>query len=101
MSKNIEVKQITNIFRSAAEKFKHYAGFLFVVTVLLIYSFLVLRISLLSDPEPDEAAVAEQMSTVKRLRIDQNSINKIEQLEDQNIGVQSLFEEARDNPFSD
>lgn len=99
MSKNIEVKQITIALKRAFEKLLSYSGFLFVVTILLIYSFLVLRISILSDPKPDENAVAEQMNNVKRLKVDQNSIDRIEQLEDQNIGVQSLFEEARDNPF--
>lgn len=101
MSKNIEVKQISGALRSVIEKLQRYAGFLFVISVLLIYSFLVFRISLLSDPEADEAAIAEQMTTVKRLKVDQNSIDRIEQLEDQNVGVQSLFEEARDNPFQD
>lgn len=101
MSKNIDVKQITAGLRGLFAKLQRYAGFLFVVSVLLIYSFLVLRISLLSDPKADEAAVAEQIDTVKRLKVDQSSIDRIEQLEDQNVGVQSLFEEARDNPFQD
>ncbi len=101
MSKNIEIKQFTTAFNSAFKKLKRFSGFLFVVSVLLIYSFLVFRISVLSDPEPDQAAVDNQINTVKRLRVDQNSISRIKQLEDQNVGVQSLFEEARDNPFQD
>lgn len=101
MSKDINIKEISSSLKSAVKKAQSYAGFVFFIGVLLIYSFLVFRISVLSDPKPDDAAVAEQMKTVKRLRIDQNSINRIEQLEDQNVGVQSLFEEARDNPFQD
>lgn len=99
MSKNIDINQITRGLKSATLKLKTYAWFVFIITILLIYSFLVVRVSLLSDPKPDEAAVEEQINTVKRLKIDQNAINQIEKLEDQNIGVQSLFEEARDNPF--
>lgn len=101
MSKNIDIKQFTKVLRSTLEKILHYAGFLFVITILLIYAFLILRISVLSDPNTAGVGAAEQMNTVKRLKVDQSSIDSIEQLEDQNIGVQSLFEEARDNPFQD
>lgn len=101
MSKNIEVKQIVKSLKQSLTVLQRYAWFLFIVGILLLYSFLVARISMLSDPKPDEAAVTEQMNTVKRLKIDQSSINRIEELEDQNIGVQSLFEAARDNPFQD
>ena len=101
MSKNIDIKQIISGLKATVKKVQRYAWFLFIVSVLLVYSFLVLRISQLSDPKPDEAAVTEQMNTVKRLKIDESAIDRIEQLEDQNIGVQSLFEEARDNPFQD
>lgn len=99
MSKNIEVKQIIKSLKLALQKLRRYAWFLFIVGTLLLYSFLVARISMLSDPKPDEQTVTEQMNTVKRLKIDQSSIDRIEQLKDQNIGVQALFEEARDNPF--
>ena len=101
MSQDINLKQITNHGASALKKARVYATFIFIITVLLIYSFLVLRISVLSQAEPSEAEAAEQAVTVKRLKIDQNAIDKIEELEDQNIAVQSLFQAARDNPFQD
>jgi hypothetical protein len=97
---NLDIKQITTHVRGLLRRLQGYAAFLFIIGVLLIYSFLVLRISQLSQAEPDAAAIAEQQ-TIKRLKIDQGSISKIEELEDQNIGVQSLFESARDNPFED
>lgn len=101
MSKDISVEKIGGSLSKAFKKVKGYAGFLFLITVLLVYTFLVLRISILSDPKPDETAIAEQTNIAKRLKVDQDAINKILQLEDQNIGVQSLFEDARDNPFQD
>ncbi len=101
MSKDIkiDVKQFSTIIRTVLKKLQRYSSFLFIIAMLLTYSFLVFRISTLSQADPSDEAVTEQLKTIKRLKIDQNSIDKIQQLEDQNIGVQSLFEDARDNPF--
>ena len=43
----------------------------------------------------------QKVKTVKLPKIDENAVKNIEQLEDQNIEVQSLFNEARNNPFSE
>lgn len=99
--KDLDIKQLGTLARNTVAKLQRYAAFIFIISVLLIYAFLVLRISVLSQAEPSEEAIAEKSNTVKRLKIDQKAIDKIEQLEDQNIGVQSLFESARDNPFQD
>jgi hypothetical protein len=101
MNSNLDIKQISGVARSLLKKVRQYATFSFIVAVLLIYSFLILRINVLTQSEPSDEVVNEQLNTVKRLKIDQDSINKIEQLEDQNIDVQSLFNKARDNPFQD
>ncbi len=98
--KNLDIKQLGTTFKGLFGKLQTYAGFIFIITILLIYSFLVFRISQLSQAEPDEAVIAEQQR-IKRLKIDQNALTKIQQLEDQNVGVQALFESARDNPFQD
>ncbi len=80
---------------------KRYLIVLCIVSVLSLYAFLVFHIGTLSQVAPDETKVAEQLSKVKRLKIDQESVDKIEQLEDQSVRTQSLFKEARDNPFLD
>lgn len=100
MSKDIDVKAITGTLQSSFKHLQRYLGFIFLIGILGIYSFLVFQIGSLSQAEPSDEDVAQQ-NTVKRLRTDPDSINKIKQLEDQNVGVQSLFEEARDNPFQD
>ncbi len=97
--KNLDSKQLGNAVRAMLMKLQRYATFIFIITILLIYSFLVLRISILSQAEPTEDAITEKSNVVKRLKIDEDSIKKIEQLEDQNVGVKSLFKDARDNPF--
>ena len=96
---NIELNKLPTLDKDIFKRVQKYSWFAFIISVLLIYTFLVLRISQLSQAEADDAAVAEKSSTIKRLKIDEDSVEKIQQLQDQNIAVQSLFEEARDNPF--
>ncbi len=97
--KNIDIKQLTVLGQKAAGMAQRYASFIFILSILFIYVFLVFRVGMLAQAEPSEDAVAEKANTVKRLKLDQPSIDKIQQLQDQNIGVKSLFESARDNPF--
>lgn len=96
---NIDLKQLPGILKDKAKILRGYAVFIFVLAVLLAYSFLVLKISQLSQAEPDPDTVTQQANTIKRLKVDQTALEKIQELEDQNIAVQSLFEAARDNPF--
>lgn len=97
--KNLNFKDIPKYLKRYAHKVERYAVVVFVVTIVGLYGFLVFQISQASQAEPSPEAISQQQATVKRLRIDQQSINKIQQLQDQSVGVQSLFEAARDNPF--
>lgn len=99
--KNIDIKQLQTLLQKGFKYVQGYSSFIFIISILLIYSFLVFQIGSLSRSEPSEEAVAEKANTVKRLKLDQGAIDKIQQLEDQDVRVQSLFESARDNPFQD
>lgn len=98
---NLDLKSLPTILNSVFKKLRRYTVFIFIIIILGLYVFLVYQIGQFSRVEADEDAVAEQLKTTPRLRIDQESIDKITQLQDQNISVQSLFKEARDNPFQD
>jgi hypothetical protein len=80
---------------------QRYSVFLAILAFLGIYGFLVTRISTLVQGEPNATAVSEQQKTITPPKIDQESIDKMLQLEDQNVEVKSLFDQARDNPFNE
>lgn len=80
---------------------KRYVAFIFVVAMLLVLSFFVFRINQYSRAEPSQDAIDEKLQSVKRPRLDKNVVDKIQQLQDQNVQVQSLFDQARNNPFSE
>ena len=92
---------IRTVLKKILAKVQPYISFAFIMGILLLYGFLVFQIGSLASKEPDESSITEQLNSVKRLKIDQATIDKINQLQDQNVTVQSIFKDARDNPFQD
>ena len=98
---NLDPKKLLVNLNKYAEKLQRYVLLISFVVVFGLYGFLVMQISTATQQEPSQEDITLQLSTIKRLKIDQESIDKIEQLQDQNIVVQSLFESARQDPFKE
>ncbi len=98
---NIDIKSISAKLISILKVMQRYATFIFIVSFLMVYTFLVLRINLLNQREPSDDAVSEKLQSVQRPKIDKDVISKIQDLQDKNVEVQALFKQARDNPFSE
>ena len=98
---NFDLNAYIKILKRYGSKIQQYMVLIFIVGLLGLYSFLVFQISEAAQKEPSQDKITEQLSAVKTLKIDQSSIDKIIQLKDQNIAVQSLFESARQNPFQE
>lgn len=96
-----ELEKITYKISPLIDAIKRYRITLFIVLFFGIYVFLVLQISSYTSQEPDPAALAAQQQVTKRLTIDQDSIDRILELEEQDIEVKTLFEQARQNPFNE
>lgn len=98
---NIELKDLPRKLMPLLDTARKYLKIGYFVFMLLVFSFLVFQINRFASVEPNEDQVDEKLQTVQRPHIDQSSIDKIQQLQDQNVQVQSLFQDARDNPFSE
>lgn len=72
---------------------------LFVILLAVLYGFIVLRIQTLSHAEPDADAIAAQSRATSKPYIDQELVDKINQLEETNVTVKALFDQARKSPF--
>lgn len=96
-----EVKEIPAKIAELLVKLKQYSSFLFVLFVLGAFGFLTVRVRGYVVSEPSDEAVSERLKSLQRPRIDQKSIDKIQQLKDNSVQVKSLFEQARDNPFQE
>ncbi len=98
---NLEIKDLSQKLTPVLVILKKYKTLLFIVLVASIFAFLILRINAYAQTEPSEDAITEKLTTVSRPKVDEDALEKIQQLQDQNIEVKSLFEQARNNPFSE
>lgn len=80
---------------------RRYLTFSVVILFLVIYAFITFRINTLSNRQPSDGDVTIALKAVPRPKVDPTTLKKIQQLQDQNVQVQSLFNQARNNPFSE
>lgn len=98
---NLSVDSIIKRVQPAITFLHRYMAFVCVVVFLGIYVYLVQHIGHLIQDEPSQSAIDSTLKPVNRLKIDQNAMQQITDLESQNIEVQALFEQARQNPFTE
>jgi nitrate reductase NapE component len=72
---------------------------LFLLLVAGVYGFVVWRISVLQDAQPSSSSVNAQVQAAPH--IDPTTISKVKQLQDNSVSVQTLFNQARQNPFQE
>lgn len=82
-------------------RLNQYRIFIFVLIFLGIYLYLVQHIGTLIQTEPTPITTETDLKPVTRLKVDQESVKQMTQLESQNIEVKTLFDNARGNPFTE
>lgn len=97
----LDTKDIVNRLKPILAWLKKHRIVIAIISVLFLYSFMVIEINALNRREPSEDAINEKLQTIKRPRIDDATIKKIEQLQDNNVDVEALFKTARENPFQE
>jgi len=98
---NIDKATITAYANKALALLQAHALFLGIAAFSLLYAYIILQVTALSNKEPDEAAVAKQYQAVPHPKVDKEVAKTIEGLESQNVNVQTIFNQARENPFSE
>lgn len=96
---NLDVKNLKIILQKAINLAKNNAVFIFILIGLATVGFLVFQIRTLSSLEPDDDLLLEKMGVNKPVRIDEESVEIIKELQDTNVEVKALFEQGRTNPF--
>ncbi len=101
MNPDINLKSIVTKLVPVLDRIKKYGAFAVCVIILGVYAFLILDINTMSQAEPTDTAVQEKLKTITVPKLDEATLKKINDLQDQNVQVKSLFDQARDNPFSE
>ncbi len=80
---------------------KRYLVFTVFLLFMLLCSALVVRINLLSAKEPSLDQVNSKLESIQRPKVDKQTLNRLQELQDQNIQVKTLFDQARQDPFAE
>jgi hypothetical protein len=92
-------QNVSGVLKRYLGKINRYKVFLFFMLVAAVYGYILWRINVFSNAPADPAQEAAQ--TVKQPHIDTETIEKIQNLQDNSVSVQSLFDSARQNPFNE
>lgn len=80
---------------------KHHIIIILVLFFASIAAYIMLLTASLSQAQPSPEAIAEQAEAVARPKVSPEIVKTIEGLEERNIQVQGIFENARENPFTE
>jgi hypothetical protein len=80
-------------------KVRRYSLLIFIVFVALLYGFVAYKINSLAGAEPSSSDVTSQVNAAQVPRIDPAVVKQLQSLQDNSVSVQSLFDQARSNPF--
>lgn len=95
----IRLHKLTERVTSITPKVQRYSMAGFLVFVALIYGLVLFRIHSLSSAQPTADQVSSQVKAARIPHIDQSVVQQLQTLQDNSVNVQTLFEQARNNPF--
>lgn len=80
-------------------KLGRYALLSFILFVAALYGFVLFRINSLSNLQPSNQDVSSKVKAAQVPHIDQAIVSQLKSLQDNSVSVQTLFDQARSNPF--
>lgn len=66
-----------------------------------MYAYILMQVNTISQQRPSEVKIAEKATSSPKTRVDEELVEQIASLEEQNVQVRTIFNEARKNPFSE
>jgi hypothetical protein len=98
-SKKPDLKSFITKADTGLKEVRRFSFILFVIFVALLYGFVLLRTNSLNNAQPTSDAVTNQIQAAKVPHIDKSVVRQLESLHNNSVNVQTLFNEARSNPF--
>ncbi len=96
---HLDLAALKPLSAKAVAGLSRYAAILFFVLIAGVYGFIILRINVLSNAQPSQSDIDAQSISTPVPRIDPAVAEQLEKLKDNSVNVQTLFDQARNNPF--
>ena len=86
---------------SVLEFIKKHAVVLSVALFACLAGYILILTNQLTAKQPSQSEISSELGSIARPTIDDSVVKTILGLEDRNIEIKAIFQEARDNPFSE
>jgi hypothetical protein len=96
---NIEKETIINRLNVVRDFLSTHAIVIFIIFVVIILAYLSSLIAIYASAKPDADAIVERKKALSSVKLDEESIAKLNQLQDKGINIRTLFDNGRTNPF--
>lgn len=100
LGRTMQIDDIQAQLKPVLTNFIRFRVPIFLAIVAVLYGFLIVRIDTLQHIQPSAAATVPSSQPAVP-HIDPATVSKIEQLQNSSASVQTLFDQARQNPFSE
>lgn len=100
MSK-LKTSQLPPVVLAILKNLNRFKVLVFIVIVAGVYGYVLLQITTLSNAQPTTEQINAQTKPIKTAHIDKTTVRQLQQLQDNSVNVQALFNNARNNPFQE
>lgn len=97
--KKLNLAVLRELLVTVLQKLQRYSLLLFLVFVGILYGLVVMQINSLTNTQPSSLDVNNQVKAAQLPHIDQSVVKQLQSLQDNSVNVQTLFNQARNNPF--
>lgn len=97
----LDLQTIKDTAKNGLRTAVRYRVLIFFLIVGAVYGYVVFMIGNLSSAEPSPTTQDSSAANIRVPKVDQSVVRQLETLRDNNVSVQTLFEQARDNPFNE
>ena len=92
-------KQQFQLIAKKASFLKRYLWLVFLILIVVIYGYVLLKINGFLSATPSPSTISQNLKASATPVINQNVVNELNNLQNNSVSVQALFNQARSNPF--
>lgn len=80
---------------------KRFRFILVFVAFSIMYAYILTQVNAINAREPSDKQITDKATAAPRTKIDPELAKQITSLEEENIDIKTIFNEARKNPFAE
>lgn len=84
-----------------ARLLRQHAAIICLIVFAVIYGYIITAASGLSQQQPSDDAIKKELKQVAKPKVDESVAQTMLGLEDRNVSIRAIFEDARANPFTE